>query len=597
VFVRTLLFAAAVSAVLPLSEGWQYQHTEPRDTPPAATSAWTEGVDEHPERELWFRTALPSSLPDRPQLVFRAYAGRFDVFVDAQRVYAFSEPAARGRLRLHNIALDPQWAGRTIHLRVAVGERPPILGGTPVIASADTAPSARVNALRGPLRSDAVDIVTGFTLLVLGLLSIVTSRLRRSGNAGALQWFGVFTALYGLRELIDSYLPAILGFDLRDAAFFEAGITYVITIPGWMLARTLIGDGWRSTLRWQVWLFGAFAVVALACDAVLQKPESLRTINNFLVILGGVNIVANILLRRIRATPELRIVSLGAAVFLLFAIANNLASLELLPIREVNETPGFVAFVACLGYAAVRAFLRGERERLALEGELATARDIQRSILPSDVPAIAGLQFSTGYAPATSVAGDVYDFVATSERTTGVLVADVAGHGVPAALIASMVKIAVSSTAAIAHDPAQLLAQLNQILKREVRRTLVTATFLYFDMERRLVRVTNAGHAPPLLLRDGQFTDLGENGVLLGRFGDARYVSTETALRDGDRIMACTDGLIEARNAEGEAFGEERLQALLRQGLAGPAILGAVQAWRHRDQDADDLTIVIVDVK
>jgi phosphoserine phosphatase RsbU/P len=232
---------------------------------------------------------------------------------------------------------------------------------------------------------------------------------------------------------------------------------------------------------------------------------------------------------------------------------NNLSALGVLPIREFDETPGFIAFEAALTYAAVRMFVRGERERVALDGELATAREIQRSILPTSMPTVRGLQFAARYDPASSVAGDLYDFVAVDDSHVGVLVADVAGHGVPAALIASMVKVAVSSHTRLANDPAALLRELNATLRRDVRRNFVTATYLWLDMDARTVTVSNAGHAPPVLVRGNDVMELGPHGILLGRFAIASYSSSTVALRAGDRVYAWTDGIPEARNARGDS--------------------------------------------
>jgi sigma-B regulation protein RsbU (phosphoserine phosphatase) len=189
----------------------------------------------------------------------------------------------------------------------------------------------------------------------------------------------------------------------------------------------------------------------------------------------------------------------------------------------------------------------------------------------------------------------MYSFLSSDDEHAGVLVADVAGHGVPAALIASMVKIAVSSQAHLADDPAALIAGLNAILRRDVRRAFVTATYLWLDMDARRVVVCNAGHPPPLLYRDGAFQELGQSAVLLGRFADARYSSSSTALLPGDRLIAYTDGLPEARDSRDEIFGDARLHTLLRADTAA-AVLSAVQAWRGASDDADDLTIVIIDI-
>lgn len=342
-------------------------------------------------------------------------------------------------------------------------------------------------------------------------------------------------------------------------------------------------------------MFAVFAVIGIVSDLVMGRAGTMENVNNVLVVIGGLNILFN-LLRTDRKSLELRVVLIGSIIFMLFAFNNNLGNLGVLPWEYDDEAFGFLAFVSALGFAATRGFVRGERESIALDNELQTAREIQQSILPRSMPDVTGLRVHAGYVPATSVGGDMYSFLASDKNGAGVLVADVAGHGVPAALIASMLKIAVSSQARLADDPAALIGELNTILRRDVRRAFVTATYLWFDMTSREVAVCNAGHPPPLLLRDGEFLELGGAGVLLGRFADARYVAASTELNSGDRIVAYTDGIPEARNARDELLGEERLKEILRDGGSADDVLAAVHAWRGNAEDADDLTIVVMDV-
>lgn len=580
-----LLFVLAL-AIVDLAGGWQYTRTAPRATPPGSDAVWEDQVRPADDAEVWYRVPLPSPLPDDPHVVFRSFGARFDLFVDQRRVYAFDEPDAGGRMRLHAVPIP---AGRYLYVRVPRGVRPPVLGGRPAIAGQVAVPLALTRAATSSLHADLEDVAVGAVLIVIGIAAAAISRVRRSANASALLWFGVFAALYGLRLIADSSLMLLLGASTLHMEYAETWITYVISIPGWLMARSLIGDGWRGSLRWQVLAFAVFAPVAIVTGLLLGEPDALELGNNALVVLGGINILANLFLARRRHTRELRVVLAGSIVFMGAALLNNVAALLN---RDIDETPGFLVFVACLGWAAVRIFTRGERERVALEGELATARDIQRSILPTAMPSVAGLRFAARFEPASSVAGDLYDFVAAGQSRVGVLVADVAGHGVPAAMIASMVKVAVSSHERLAHEPATLLRELNATLRRDVRRNFVTATYLWFDNG--TVTVSNAGHAPPVLVRGHSVTELGPHGVLLGRFAIASYGSSTHALQPGDRIAAWTDGIVEARNARGEDFGDERLHARLRAGASPDAIVEEVLRWRAGD--ADDLTIVVVEV-
>lgn len=549
------------------------------------------------ERDL---TRLPEELhtqiPDSPaytHVVFRAYVGELSVSVDGQRIYAFRDAASDGRLTVHVAELPAGSAGKRIDFDVPHPPRQDIFIGAAYLTTEDTLPFALDRAAASPVREDAIDIALGFVLFIIGTIAFAASLIRRRGDVLALRAFGAFTLLYGARLIVDSSLPRFFGATVRGTEFMEAFITYVIPVAGWALPLRLIGNGWKSSLRWQVLAFAIFAPIGIISDLVTGRPASLENVNNVLVVIGGLNIVFNLLRPEHRRSPELRIVLAGTLVFMAFALNNNLINLGVLPWDFDEEAPGFVVFVAALGFAATRAFVRGERESLAIENELSTAREIQQSILPRAMPDLPGLRFHAGYVPATSVGGDMYSFLST-DAGAGVLVADVAGHGVPAALIASMVKIAVSSQARLADDPAALVAELNAILRRDVRRAFVTATYLW--LEQRRVTVCNAGHPPPLLHRNGEFFELGGAGVLLGRFADARYVAVATELRPGDRIVAYTDGLPEARNARDEQFGEERLRGLIRAGASADSVLAAVREWRAASDDADDLTIVMVDV-
>src|SRR6201997_17488 len=169
--------------------------------------------------------------------------------------------------------------------------------------------------------------------------------------------------------------------------------------------------------------------------------------------------------------------------------------------------------------------LRGIREQLAqqllaIQKELETARQIQLSILPSEIPKIEGLDIAARYIPMTAVAGDFYDFIVVDEKHIGILVADVSGHGIPAALIASMLKVALSAQVAHAADPAQVLSGLNQALCGKFEHHYITAAYLFVDMQKRMLTYAGAGH-PPLLLWGGSaegVRDVDENGLFLGKF-------------------------------------------------------------------------------
>ena len=257
--------------------------------------------------------------------------------------------------------------------------------------------------------------------------------------------------------------------------------------------------------------------------------------------------------------------------------------------------------------------LRGIREQLAqqlltIQKELETARQIQLSILPSEIPKIEGLDIAARYIPMTSVAGDFYDFIVVDEKHIGILVADVSGHGMPAALIASMLKIALPTQEAHAADPAQVLLGLNRALCGKFQYHYVTAAYMFVDMQKRTLTYAGAGH-PPLLLWGGSSKGVRavmENGMFLGRFPFATYSSVELPLETGDRALLYTDGISETTNPVDVEFGTDRFRQFLETEQSTSAnqfadrLLEELSRWSARNSAEDlddDITMVAVHVK
>jgi serine phosphatase RsbU (regulator of sigma subunit) len=230
------------------------------------------------------------------------------------------------------------------------------------------------------------------------------------------------------------------------------------------------------------------------------------------------------------------------------------------------------------------------------------ARRIQTSILPRDTPHSSSIGFATRYLSMTAVAGDFYDFLVVDENRIGVLIADVAGHGVPAALIASMVKVAVSAQLPQAADPALVLSGMNRILCGKTQNQFVTAAYLFLDLANAQLRYGAAGH-PALLCCDAQnkIDAVVENGLVLGMFPAAPYTSTGWPLQKGSRFLLYTDGLLEASDRRGQFFGEEQVREALTHARnlttdqCASLLVDRVNQWTSNRQD-DDLTIIVIDI-
>ena len=255
--------------------------------------------------------------------------------------------------------------------------------------------------------------------------------------------------------------------------------------------------------------------------------------------------------------------------------------------------------------------LRDAREQLArqlsaINSELEMAREIQMSILPRETPRIAGLEIAASFVPMSSVAGDFYDYIVVDAKHIGVLIADVTGHGLPAALIASMLKIALPVQAAHASEPAKVLTGLNKALCGTFQKFFVTAAYVFVDMEKKTLGYAGAGHPPPLLWckSTGCASELIQNGLMLGVFPHVTYSAGQVSIESGDRIVLYTDGIVEATNTSDEQFGTYRFKQFLESerslstDMFAASLLAELSRWSagsagHTQQD--DITMLTID--
>jgi len=247
-----------------------------------------------------------------------------------------------------------------------------------------------------------------------------------------------------------------------------------------------------------------------------------------------------------------------------------------------------------------------ERRLIEIENEMDTARQIQNSILPDGVPSLENLSIAASYYPMTAVAGDFYDFFEIDKHRTGFLIADVSGHGVPAALIASMIKVAMQSVSAYANNPGEVLRMLGNILCNQLHDQFVTASYLYLDTEKMTALYSAAGH-PPILYWNSETEEIElikSNGILLGILKDSDYPVRELSFKKNDRFLLYTDGLIETENSEGEAFGDRRLSEVFRENKNMTSdelnnyLLKELKLWQSSEtEQQDDLTWILIDTK
>lgn len=259
-----------------------------------------------------------------------------------------------------------------------------------------------------------------------------------------------------------------------------------------------------------------------------------------------------------------------------------------------------------------------EKEQERLKAEIEIAREVQSQLFPRGAPAMKTLELTGVCHPARMVSGDYYDFLRTQDSRVALAIGDVAGKGISAALLMAAIQsimrtqltAGVPVHAMAAHEggnghawlasTADLVSQLNkQVYANTAPEKYATFCFGLYDDESRVLSYTNAGHVPPILLRDGAAVRLEVTGTVVGAFAAAPYEERRVELRPGDLLVAFTDGIVEPENEYGEAFGEQRLvDLLLRYGKREAEeliarVMETVEHWTSSSELFDDMTLVV----
>jgi sigma-B regulation protein RsbU (phosphoserine phosphatase) len=241
------------------------------------------------------------------------------------------------------------------------------------------------------------------------------------------------------------------------------------------------------------------------------------------------------------------------------------------------------------------------REDAAEQRELAEALKIQQRLLPQQVPQIDGWELAVSWQPASGVGGDCFDTIRFDESRLALTIADVVGKGIPAALLMSNLQAAVRAFASETVEPNALCHQVNRILCGNIAEgRFISFFYCVLDADAGVLTYTNAGHYLPMVVHaDGSVDRLGVGGPVLGVLADAEYEQAQIPVAAGDRIVLFTDGLTEARNADDEEFGEERLlaSAIEHRACSAPAVqarLAEAVARFTGGRLQDDATLIVL---
>lgn len=256
---------------------------------------------------------------------------------------------------------------------------------------------------------------------------------------------------------------------------------------------------------------------------------------------------------------------------------------------------GVTAIISiCLGYSGLvyvsisesRRYIRAEAQKAVLENEMAAAREVQRVMVPDELPQIDGYSIESVYRPAAEVGGDFFQVIPLKSGCTLVVIGDVSGKGLRAAMIVSMIVGTLRTVSGYTEEPAEILGELNRRLCGHMHEGFATCLAIRLESKGELT-MANAGHLPPYV----NGTEVQFNGALpLGLMEATSYEQTSLNLAVGDGIVMMTDGIAEAHDSQHVLLGFPRVEAMLRAGATAKSVVETAQQY---GQD-DDITVMRV---
>src|ERR1700686_71111 len=299
-----------------------------------------------------------------------------------------------------------------------------------------TAADVALQAFRG----DVINIVLGTGFLAIGATACAIAAIRWRRGVRILVWWGIFSGMYGLQKLGQSpTILTVLPHSLNTAApYVNTAVMYLLLISALFAWRELSLGKLRFLVQMEIFVGLAIAVVGIGTIVLGGPANKWMFYNNLLAVIAMMVLLAVVLVPKFSKFLVIlnhRVLAACTLIFALKVLYTNLGTVLQYRLLPLVDALGFAVLLFSLGYVALEIVFTNERRLLSIETELETARQIQSSILPTSVPELDNLRIAACYHPMTSVAGDFYQFVQSNKNHLGILVADVSGHGVPAALI------------------------------------------------------------------------------------------------------------------------------------------------------------------
>ena len=272
--------------------------------------------------------------------------------------------------------------------------------------------------------------------------------------------------------------------------------------------------------------------------------------------------------------------------------------------EEHKRTLTTLAAQIAIAIENARLYEEIERQERRLERDLSLARELQGRLLPQTSPKLAHLDVAAKFVPARAIGGDLYDFIPYSMSRLGIVIGDVSGKGAPAAIYAALVSGIIRSHAPIEPAPAEMLSAVNlSLAERRIEAQFVSIIYAVWDDNSRTLTVSNSGLPRPIYVHHGKNETIEATGLPLGLFDEAEYDELQFRMKPGDLFVFFSDGILDARNREGEMFGRERVEKVVAEctgdsaACVVDALFQAVAEHSAGVETFDDQTVVAIRVK
>ena len=272
--------------------------------------------------------------------------------------------------------------------------------------------------------------------------------------------------------------------------------------------------------------------------------------------------------------------------------------------EEHKRTMTTLAAQIAIALENARLYEEIERQERRLERDLSLARELQGRLLPQSSPKLKHLDVAAKFVPARTIGGDLYDFIPYSMSRLGIAIGDVSGKGAPAAIYAALVSGILRSHAPIEPSPSEMLSAVNlSLAERRVEAQFVSIIYAVWDDEDRTLTVSNSGLPRPILVHAGKNEVIEATGLPLGLFDEAEYDELHFKMKPGDLFVFFSDGILDARNRQGDLFGRGRVEKIIAQNSDSTAsqlvdvIFKAVADHSAGVETFDDQTVVAIRVR